>query len=549
MISRSVPLMLGILLLVGQSAPAAEPPTAPATAPPAAPGRAAPDAPGEKKDEGRKDTDKTPPAVEGIVEKAAVTEHELKLPGGVLRYQATAANMLMKDEEGKTKARVFFVSYEKTRPADADPAQRPIMYVFNGGPGAAAVWLHLGTVGPKRIDLLPSGEVTAPPYRLIDNPHTWLDATDLVFIDPVGTGFSRAEKGENREQFFGVREDITWVADFIRLHTTQYQRWASPHFLAGESYGTTRAAGLSEHLLDRHGIALNGIVLISVVLDFQTLSPGQSNDLPYVLYLPSYTAVAAYHKRLPEELQRDIPQTLREVEEFAGGEYLVALARGHTLPADDRRAVVEKLARYTALPADLIDKSNLRIGLGLFRKHLLNEERQTIGRFDGRILGYDAEPASSRSDYDPSLSQYLPVYSSTFNDYIRRVLKYESILPYEVLSGLVQPWRFTEGGSGYLSVADNLQSAIIKNPHLKVLFASGYFDLATPYFATHYTINHLNLSPELRGNLRETRYQGGHMMYHHGESQDRLHDDVADFVRFALPAEIKPSLPTTGSAD
>ncbi len=481
--------------------------------------------------------DKDDAAVKGVVESASTTQHEVTINGQALRYQATAANLLMKDEAGKLKATVFFVAYELDRPVDANPADRPITFVFNGGPGAAAVWLHLGTAGPRRVLLEPDGQAPRPPYRLTDNAFSWLDATDMVFIDPVGTGYSRPAEGEKGEQFYGVREDIRWVADFVRLYTTHYQRWASPKFLAGESYGTTRAAGLSEYLMDRHGIALNGIILISTVLDFQTLDPEHLNDLPYVLYLPSYAAIAWYHKRLPPELPGNLEPLLREVENWAMTVYNVALARGAGLPPHQRRDVIATLARYTGLDPQFIDRSDLRILPGAFRKQLLGEDRTLIGRFDARITGYDPEPTSNRPEYDPSLSPYLAIYSSTFNDYARRTLKFDSVLPYEVLSNRVHPWKFGEPGQGYLSVSGDLNSAMIKNPYLKVLFASGFFDLATPYHATDYTIEHLNLPPELRRNITHHRYLGGHMMYHHTPSLEKLHKDITTFIHAAAPLE------------
>jgi len=484
-------------------------------------------------------------ALQGKVEKASATEHEVTINGELVKYRATAATMPMKDEAGKLKATVFFIAYEKDKKCgsdstdrespEADPAKRPITFVFNGGPGAAAVWLHLGTAGPRRIELKEDGTVPAPPYRLIDNPNSWLAATDLVFIDPVGTGFSRPAEGEKPEQFYGVTEDISWVADFIRLYVTKYERWLSPKFLAGESYGTTRAAGLSEHLLERFGITLNGIILISSVLDFQTLQPGDSNDLPFVLYLPSYTAVAWYHSKLSDELQADRVKTLKEVEQWASSTYTIALARGNALPDEQRQTIIRRLAGYTGLPTALIEKGNLRIAPWVFEKYLLADERKLIGRFDARITGFDPEPVSNHPTYDPSLTNYLPVYSTTFNDYVRRALKYESVLPYEVLTDRVRPWKFGETGHGYLSVVENLRSAMVKNPHLKVMFASGWFDLATPYFASDYTIQRLDLGPELQDNITHYYYMGGHMMYHNQASQKQLQTDVVTFIRSALP--------------
>ncbi|NLX14977.1 MAG: peptidase S10 [Phycisphaerales bacterium] len=489
--------------------------------------------------------EKIPPPLQGEVENASVTEGQVSVDGQMIAYRATAANMPMKDEDGKLKATVFFTAYErlgavpegseKPERLAADPHHRPITFVFNGGPGAASVWLHLGTAGPRRIELKKNGEAPGPPYRLIENTHTWLDVTDLVFIDPVGTGYSRPAEGQKGSEFYGVQEDIRWVADFIRLYITKYERWASPMFLAGESYGTTRAAGLSEYLLDRYGIALNGIVFISTVLDFQTLRPGAANDLPYPLYLPTYAATAWHHGKLAPELQADLQKTLTQAEQWAINTYLVALTKGDALAPDRRRQVVRMLARFTALPASVIEKCNLRIPPHVFQKYLLAGETQIVGRFDSRIVGFDPEPMRPWPSYDPSLSQYLPVYSATFNDYARRTLKYDSLLPYEVLSDKVRPWNFGEDGQGYLSVADNLRSAMVKNPSLKALFASGYFDLATPYFATDFTINRLNLSDDLRANIRHTYYQGGHMMYHVASELAAFKADLADFIREALP--------------
>lgn len=489
------------------------------------------------------DQDSMESTLEALVEKASVTRDEVTIDGQTVFYQATAAKMLMKDEHGKLKATVFFVAYERVssdeQEADDEaevpeaPNDRPITFVFNGGPGAAAVWLHLGALGPRRIELTEEGHVTAPPYRAVPNASSWIDVTDLVFIDPVGTGFSRPAKGEKGEQFYGVREDIEWVADFIRLYTTRYGRWSSPMFLAGESYGTTRAAGLSEHLLDRFGIALNGVVMISSVLDFKTLSIREGNDLPYVLFLPTYTASAWYHQRLPDDLQGDLETAIQEAEDFSRGPYRLALAQGAVLDADEREVVARRLARYTGLEPEFIDDADLRIDPWSFRKRLLGDERKVIGRFDSRIVGYDPKPTEHWPRYDPSLPPYLAVYSSTFNDYIRRVLGYESVLPYEVLSDRVRPWKFGEDGRGHLFVADDLSSAMTKNPHLKVMFASGYYDLATPFAAADYTIDHLNLSPDLRANIRHHYYEGGHMMYHNHPSLAKLKRDAAAFIEAA----------------
>jgi len=482
----------------------------------------------------------TPPTSEPSTQPAAaaqdklsVTRHSLLVDGQRIDYEATAGTMALTDESGKPEANFFFVAYV-LQPAD-QPATRPITFIFNGGPGAAAVWLHLGAVGPKRIELQDDGLPGAPPHRLIDNPQTWLDKSDLVFIDPVGTGYSRAAEGKKPQDFFGVEKDIDSVAHFIRLYLTRYQRWSSPKFLAGESYGTTRAAGLASHLLDRNGIDLNGIILISTVLNFQTLSGGDGNALPYALYLPSYTAIALYHHKLQAE---DEQKLLEEVGRYAMSDYLKALAEGSALAPQARADVLEHLSRYTGLAADLIDKADLRIDPDVFRKKLLNDQRLILGRFDGRITGPDTSPASDDAGFDPSLSLYLPVYAGTFNDYVRRELKFESDLSYEVLSGRVGPWDFgTEGGMGYLDVTDSLRRAMVENPHLKILVASGYEDLATPYLATNYTFDHLDLSGRLRTRVTQTYYHSGHMVYHDPASLRKLKEDVADFIAAAMKSK------------
>lgn len=482
-----------------------------------------------------------------LEDKLSVTRHTLTWPGRSLSYTATAGTIAMKDEAGKPKASFFFTAYELD-PAD-DPAvgasgdasaaprpdrsRRPITFVFNGGPGAASVWLHLGVVGPRRIDFPDDGIMGPPPYRLVDNESTWLAFTDVVLIDPVGTGYSRPAPGEDGKQFWGVEQDAASVADFIRLYLTRYHRWNSPKFLAGESYGTTRAARLSELVADRYGINLNGIVLVSAVLNFQTLRPAENNDLPYVLYLPTYTYVAAYHNKLDPALTRDLPATLKEVEAFATGEYQTALLRGNQAPPEQRKQLAARLSRYTGLPQDFIESANLRISPSAFQKRLLADQRKIIGRFDGRMTGFDLSPTSAAPAFDPSYTAYNGPYSSTFHHYVRDELKFESDLPYEILTGRVQPWDYGPAGNGYLNVADELRNAMVKYPHVKVLIAEGMFDFATPYYAADYTVNQLDLPPELRRNIVQTYYPGGHMMYHVREGREQLTRDVAAFYETA----------------
>jgi carboxypeptidase C (cathepsin A) len=461
---------------------------------------------------------------------AVRTQHTTTVDGRELAYSATAGRMKLTDEAGKAKAELFYVAY--VLDGVSDPAQRPITFAFNGGPGSSSVWLHLGAFGPRRVRMAAEGWAPPPPYELIDNAHSLLDVTDLVFIDPVTTGYSRAAEGESAAQFHGVTPDVEWVAEFIRLYTTRELRWPSPKFLAGESYGTTRAAALAGHLQERHGMYLNGIVLVSAILNFQTARFDVGNDLPYVLFLPTYAATAWHHKRVSREYQNDLRAFLDEVERFALLEYMPALARGDALPAADRERLVAKLGRYTGLSLEFIERSNLRIEIGRFTKELLRDERRTVGRLDSRFKGIDLDAAGERYEYDPSMSAILGPYTATINDYVRRTLKYENDLPYEILTGRVQPWKYDQENR-YLNVAETLRKAMTRNPYLKVFVASGYYDFATPYFAADYTFQHLGLDPSLRGGVSFGYYNAGHMMYIHEGELARFKRDIAAFVRAA----------------
>jgi carboxypeptidase C (cathepsin A) len=461
----------------------------------------------------------------------SVTEHEIQLHGQPLKYEATAGMITTHDDAGKPRANFFFVAYRLLTDPAQDVTKRPIAFVFNGGPGAASVFLHLGTVGPMRVDLSPEGVPGPPPHPIVENQETWLDATDLVFIDPVGTGFSRAVEGVSTKEFYGVDQDIASVADFIRLYLTKYERWASPKFLAGESYGTTRAAGLSLYLAD-HGIDLNGIVLISTVLNFQAIEPSDGNDLPFALFLPSYTAIAGYHNRLPPGQTPE--QARAAAEKWATGDYLADLAKGKRLTSDEQNAVAKQLAQFTGLPQDFILKSHLRISPEAFRKHLLNDQSKILGRYDARVTAPDPTPATDDLSQDPSDSLYYPVYASAFNAYLRKDLKYETDAPYRVLAQ-VWPWDFGTP-EGYLDVSGRLQEAMLQNPNLRVLVAAGYYDLATPFASVDYTINHLDLSDQISSRITQAYFPSGHMIYHHAASRQKLREDVGAMIKAAVPA-------------
>ena len=482
--------------------------------------------PGEKAAEKPKDDKKTPPPLE---DKAVQTKHSARIGGQEIKYTATAGTTVMRTEEGDAKATIFYIAY--TRDDVSDFSQRPIMFTFNGGPGSSSVWLHLGAFGPRRVDMGDAGALLPPPYKLVDNESSLLDVTDIVFIDPVSTGYSRPAPGESPNQFHGVQEDVQSVGDFIRLYATRNKRWASPKFLAGESYGTTRAAGLSGYLQQRHGMYLNGIILISSVLNFQTSDFNSGNDLPYILYLPTYTAIAWYHKRLPSDLQSDLKKAVQESEDFANGDYTVALMAGDSLPSAKHAEVVKKLARLTGLSEEYIERTNMRVEIERFTKELLRGQRRTVGRIDGRFTGIDLDAAGETPEYDPSIAAIMGPYTGALNDYVRGDLKFDSDLPYEILTGRVAPWSYKPYENRYVDVGETLRTAMTQNPFLRVFVAKGYYDLATPFFAADYTFDHLGLDPSLRGHITGGYFESGHMVYAHLPSLAKLKQDTAQFIR------------------
>ncbi len=459
----------------------------------------------------------------------SVTHHGVTIGGKRIRYSATAGTISLAEEDGTEKAEVFFIAYVKEDTTDF--ASRPLTFSFNGGPGSSSVWLHLGALGPRRVVMGDVDSLLPPPWQLTENEYSILDETDLVFIDPVTTGYSRAADGEDDAQFHGFEEDIESVGEFIRLYITQNERWESPKFLIGESYGTTRASGLSGYLQDRYGMFLNGIMLISSILDFQTARFTPGNDLPYVLFLPSFTATAWYHGKLTPDLQRDLKQTLVSVETFALGEYASALLLGDALDNDDRRRIAQQLARFTGVSETFVQQCNLRISQRRFCKELMRDQGKTAGRLDSRFQGIDFDDAGELYDYDPSYSAIYGPYTATINHYLRADLGYVSDLPYEILTGRVRPWNYGNVENEFLNVAETLRSAMTKNPNLKVFVANGYYDLATPYFATRYTFNHMHLDETLRDHVSMGYYEAGHMMYVKLSSLARLKADLATFIR------------------
>jgi carboxypeptidase C (cathepsin A) len=464
------------------------------------------------------------------------TSHTLTVKRRKLNYTATTGRIVLRKEvvtDGKfdghlPKAEVFVTAYTLD---DADPTQRPVTFAFNGGPGSSSVWLHLGLLGPRRVVSGDVGDLAPPPYGLVDNPESLLAHSDLVFIDPVGTGYSRAARNEKAADYHGFQADLESVGEVIRLWTTRNGRWLSPKFLAGESYGTTRAGGLAHHLQTRHGMYLNGLMLISAVLDFATIDFNPGNDLPYALYLPTYAAIGHYHGLVGD---RPLADLLAEAEEFAARDYPWALSQGARLSEEDRAATVARIAALTGLSEDFVDRADLRVEHVRFFTEILRHRKQVTGRLDARFTGWEPDYAREHFEDDPSGSALTGAYTAALNHYVRTDLDYPNDLPYEVLSmSTHEAWSYKEFENAHVTVADKLATAMRANPHLRVHVASGYLDGATPYFATEHVLAHLTLPPELRDNIEVAYYDAGHMMYAHEPSRLRQSKDLADFVRAA----------------
>jgi len=457
----------------------------------------------------------------------SVTQHSIVVDGETLDYTVTAGYMLMDDEMDSLQAKVFFIAYTLDDVEDA--TERPITYTFNGGPGSSSVWLHMGGLGPKRVRMRDDGGSLPPPYDVVDNPQTWLDKTDLVFIDPMMTGYSRPAAGVDKRNFLGYEEDIRLVGDFIRSHCNLADRWNSPKYVAGESYGTTRAAGLSGYLQDRYGMYLNGVVLISAVLDFGTIRDYLGNDMAPLLRLPTFAATSWYHGKAAERYN-DLPTFLEEVESFTLNEYALALIKGDLLSEEERSEIIDRLHDYTGLSKAYIEDTNLRLFVGEYNKELLREQGKTVGRLDGRFTGVDYDDRSDSYEFDPSYDKTIyGSFTAALHQHFSENLEVDIQLPYEILTGRARPWNYSNVQNQFLNVAETLRGAMTRNPYLKVFVANGYYDLATPYFATEYVFNHMNLRDGLDENVTMAYYEAGHMMYIRQESLIKLKQDIAAF--------------------
>jgi carboxypeptidase C (cathepsin A) len=466
------------------------------------------------------------PQAADLQEKTSVTHHAIRIAGQPVAYTATAGTLVMRDEKGKAIASFFYVFY--TRDNVPDLAKRPIVYSFNGGPGTASIWMHMGFTGPRRVVYDEDGFMLQPPYRLHDNEQSILDVADIVYIDPAGTGFSRMAPGEDPHRFHGVADDIAAMGDFIRVFTIRQSRWKSPKFLIGESYGTTRASGLANYLQSTHQMYVNGVVLVSMTnLGFE-----RGADLGYATALPYMTATAWYHKKLPADLQaRPLKDALAESERFAMTEYQVALFKGGRLTPEDRAPIAKQVARLTGLTADFVLQSNLRVERNRFWKALLRDRGLTVGRLDSRYTGLDRDAAGEAPEGDPAMWAWDGPFAGALHTYLRDELKWETDDKYFVW-GNVRPWR----QDPETRVGELLRRAMTQNPFLNVLILEGYYDGATDYFSAQYTISHLDPSGALNPRFQFAFYESGHMMYLRNSALAKARQDLVRFIQASAPA-------------
>ena len=458
----------------------------------------------------------------------SVTSHTIQLKGEPLKYTATVGYMLLREETGRPRANVFFTAY--TKDGVEDKSRRPITFAYNGGPGSSSTMLHIGALGPRKVLLDDEGYPPPGPYRLVDNEYSILDVSDVVMVDPVSTGYSRAVEGVNPKEFHGYTEDIEYLGEFIQLYIARNELWASPKFIIGESYGVPRAVGLAEFLQrDTQSMYLKGLILVSSGLNPFARSFQPGNDLAFILALPTYTAVAWFHKKLPSDLQeRSLRDVLDEVENFALEDYNLALMKGNELPADKKSELIEKLARYTGLSPKYIEQTNMRIHTRRFEKELLRDEHQIVGHNDARFKGKDADSAGERFESDPGHSAISGAFSAMINHYLTTELEFKKDIRYE-LQGKVRPWDRPR----YLNTAESLRKVMRKNQSLEVYIANGYYDVRS-YFAAEYAVSHLDLNSDFKGRIKISYYEAGHMMYIHKPSHAKFKEEIAEFIQSAI---------------
>lgn len=462
------------------------------------------------------------------------TGHSIVLGGRTVSYDAIVGSVILRDDKEKATGELYYTAYFRN---DVATAGRPIIFAYNGGPGSASFWLHMGIMGPRRVVTPNVGQQSPPPYPLVDNQYTLLDIADIVMIDPIGTGFSRPVGDTEGKEFWGLDEDASSLTQFIRRFLSEHERWNSPRYLLGESYGTTRSAVLSRHLQNSN-IDLNGIVLVSTVLDFNTILFPEGSDLSYIVNFPSYAVIAAYHEALPGGKPADLDAFKEEVENWAMTDYASALLQGGKLDPAERDRVLDQMHAYTGLDRSFLDRADLRVSAPEFEKELLRDQGEVLGRLDARFTGPTGDRLETTPDFDPQSTSISSAYTSVFNTYIREELGYDGEREY-VPSGMARPWnwgrnRFGGGGGFGMSplpnVATDLAEAIRRNPKLEVLLVTGLYDLATPYYAAVWTMDHMGLPPDLRDNITRVDFPAGHMMYVEQSLLPKWRDTLVSFI-------------------
>ncbi|MDE3151892.1 MAG: peptidase S10 [Gemmatimonadota bacterium] len=469
------------------------------------------------------------------VEKVSTTHHSVMVDGQKIDYTARAGTMVLYDANGKPKATVFYISYTKD---GTDSTKRPVTFFYNGGPGSSSIWLDMGIMSPMHPNMGPNGSQPAPPYDLVPNPYTPLATTDLVQVDAMMTGYSRPAPGVPASDFTGTRNDITYFGEFIRDYLDKYHRWASPKYLFGESYGTFRSAGLASELQENEGIFLNGVMLLGTVLDLGNIAPSPRNDNAYAMFLPTYTATAWYHKKLPADLQKEtLPQVVQQSRDYAFGDYLAVLAKGNTLTDAEKNTAAQQLARLTGLSEQFVLNTNLRVDPNTFRTELLRDQREMLGRYDSRLIGINGNAASQYQDYDPSDVAPTGAFMTAFMNYLHNDLDYSTDLQY-YMGGHTGRWDWGPGGyAGFPSTSEDLRLAMAKDPYLHVMVGAGYYDTATPFANAEYTFRHMGFDKTYRDRVQFHYYESGHMAYLNQASAKQLQHDIETFIHSTETAE------------
>ncbi len=464
----------------------------------------------------------------------STTSHTVKIDGKIIAYKAMAGTILLRNSDDEPIALHGFTAYIKE--GTTDYKTRPITFVFNGGPGSSSIWLHMGVIGPRRVVVNDPGFTPAAPYTLEENGSSLIDVTDIVMMDPVGTGLSRAVGKSKNKDFWGVDQDIRAISQFIKQFVTENDRWNSPKYLLGESYGTFRNAGVVNYLQENIGMAMNGVIMVSAVFDLRQLVFAQGDDISYVMNLPTYSATAWYHNKVPNK-PASLEAYLNEARQFAKTEYTQALMEGDQLTGTAREKAIDRLAYFTGLSKSYLDKTNLRVAEPEFTEELLRTERKTVGRLDSRFTGISQDQLNQYSQYDPQSAAISPGYTALFMDYYYNTLKVNKAHSYHVSAysrqGFDWDWKHAKNGGGFPTppnTAVDLAEAMSRNPHLKVMILNGLYDLATPFYGVEYTIDHMELEKEIKSNIIMKYYEAGYMMYTHRPSLEQFKRETADFI-------------------